>query len=84
MKIPSFYSNYIPGVSGGGGGGGGGGGNTGPSGFFGKVGPFFFPVIKYQTTSPITTMATIIQKRVILQFITKRSFDISNLQFVII
>lgn len=75
MKTPSFYLNYIPGVSGGDGGGGGGGGDgggggtTGPSGFSGKVGPFFFPAIKYQTTSPITTMAAIIQKSVILQFI---------------
>jgi len=58
---------YIPGVSGGG--GGGGGGAAGPSGLLGKVGPFFFPAIKYQTTSPITTIAIIIQKRVILQFI---------------
>jgi len=57
-----LIQNYIPGVSGG---GGGGGGAIGPSGLFGKVGPFFFPVIKYQTTSPITTIATIIQNKVI-------------------
>jgi len=59
------------GVSGGGGGGvgsdGGGVGVVGPSGFLGKVGPFFFPIKKYQT-NPITTIAIIIQRRVILKF----------------
>jgi hypothetical protein len=61
----------MAGVSGGGGGGvgsdGGGVGVVGPSGFFGKVGPFFFPATKYQIIA-ITTMAIIIQKRVILKF----------------
>jgi len=64
--------NYIAGVSGGVGGGGGGEGGggeggvgaAGPSGFLGRVGPFFFPAKRYQTM-PITTIAIIIQRRVI-------------------
>jgi hypothetical protein len=55
---------YIPGVSGG---GGGGGGAIGPSGFFGKLGPFFLPV-RYQIINATTTIAAIIQKRVIIEF----------------
>lgn len=58
--------NYIPGVSGGGGGGGGGVGGVGGVG--GTPGPFFLPT-KYQITNPTTTIATIIQRRVIILII---------------
>ena len=68
---------YIPGVSEGGGGtrggGGGSGGIIGPAAAFGTIEPFGLPVIEYQTTNPIITIATIIKKRVIIIKIFDRS-----------